>query len=103
MSGAFLVLVRIHPRAYFCTVVMGHLAFNTANESQKLMLRGPRSFIFSSFKYCISCCSVLRILYGSTSSINNVSLSPFTPENLISRDGFGHPVPRQPDSSPHSG
>ena len=49
MSGAFLVFVRIHPRVYLCTVVMGHLVFNTANESQKLMLRGPRSFIFSSF------------------------------------------------------
>ena len=24
------------------------------------------------------------------------SLSPFTPENLVSRDGFGSPVPRQP-------
>ena len=26
----------------------------------------------------------------------NVSLSPFAPENLASRDGFGSPVPRQP-------
>ena len=25
------------------------------------------------------------------------SLSPFAPENLASRDGFGSPVPRQPD------
>ena len=25
----------------------------------------------------------------------NISLSPFTPENLILRDGFGSPVPRQ--------
>ena len=49
MSGALLVLVRIHPRAYLCTVVMGHIIFNTANESQKLMLTGPRSFILSSF------------------------------------------------------
>ena len=24
------------------------------------------------------------------------SLSPFAPENLVSRDGFGSPVPRQP-------
>ena len=36
----------------------------------------------------------------------NISLSPFAPENLVSRDGFGSPVPRQhahldtqPDSS----
>ena len=26
----------------------------------------------------------------------NISLSPFAPENLISRDGFGSSVPRQP-------
>ena len=25
----------------------------------------------------------------------NISLSPFVPENLVSRDGFGSPVPRQ--------
>ena len=24
----------------------------------------------------------------------NISLSPFAPENLVSRDGFGIPVPR---------
>ena len=27
------------------------------------------------------------------------SLPPFAPDNLVSRDGFGHPVPRQPASS----
>ena len=26
----------------------------------------------------------------------NISLSPFAPENLVSRDGFDSPVPRQP-------
>ena len=26
----------------------------------------------------------------------NISLSPFVPENLVSRDGVGRPVPRQP-------
>ena len=26
----------------------------------------------------------------------NISLSPFAPENLVSGDGFGSPVPRQP-------
>ena len=26
----------------------------------------------------------------------NISLSAFVPENLVSRDGFGNPVPRQP-------
>ena len=37
----------------------------------------------------------------------NISLSAFVPENLISLDGFGSPVPRQPahlrPSSPYSG
>ena len=33
----------------------------------------------------------------------NISLSPFAPKNLVSRDGFGRPVPRQPAHSPHSG
>ena len=28
---------------------------------------------------------------------NVFSLSPFAPENLVSRDGFGSPVPRRPD------
>ena len=27
---------------------------------------------------------------------NDFSLSPFAPKNLVSRDGFGSPVPRQP-------
>ena len=26
----------------------------------------------------------------------NISLSPFAPENLVSQDGFGSSVPRQP-------
>ena len=30
------------------------------------------------------------------------SLSPFVQKNLISRDGLGRPVPRQPALSPHS-
>ena len=30
-----------------------------------------------------------------------VSLSPFAPENLVSRDKFGRPVPRQPAQLPH--
>ena len=29
----------------------------------------------------------------------NISLSAFAPENLVSRDGFGSPVPRQPGHS----
>ena len=33
----------------------------------------------------------------------NVSLSAFAPNNLVSRDGFGSPVPRQPVHSLYSG
>ena len=33
----------------------------------------------------------------------NISLSLFAPENLVSRESFGRPVPRQPAYSPHSG
>ena len=33
----------------------------------------------------------------------NISLSPFATENLISRDRFGRPIPRQPAHSPYSG
>ena len=33
----------------------------------------------------------------------NISPSPFAPENLAPRDGFGRPIPRQPAHSPHSG
>ena len=33
----------------------------------------------------------------------NIALSPLTAENLLSRDRFGNPVPRQPAHFPHSG
>ena len=33
---------------------------------------------------------------GQVNKENEFSLSPFAPENLVSRDGFGSPVPRQP-------
>ena len=33
---------------------------------------------------------------GSAEQIVFLSLSPFAPGNLVSRDGFGSPVPRQP-------
>ena len=33
----------------------------------------------------------------------NITLSPYIPENLVSRDRFSRPVPRQPAHSPYSG
>ena len=32
----------------------------------------------------------------------NISLSPLAPENMVSRDGYGRPVPRLPAYSPYS-
>ena len=32
----------------------------------------------------------------------NIPLSPYVPENLVSRDGFSRPVPRQPVYSPYT-
>ena len=40
---------------------------------------------------------------GQLNRENDLSLSPFAPENLASSDRFGRPVPRQPAQSPHSG
>ena len=42
-------------------------------------------------------------MYSQQNKEIDFSLSPFAPENLISRDGFGHPVPRKPAHFPHSG
>ena len=48
--------------------------------------------------------SIFRFLAVTTlAEAVNISLSPFAPENLVSRDGFGRPVPRQPAHSPHAG
>ena len=33
---------------------------------------------------------------GQLNNENNIPLSPCVPENLVSRDGFSRPVPRQP-------
>ena len=33
---------------------------------------------------------------GQLNRENNIPLSPCVPENLVSRDGFSHPVPHQP-------
>ena len=36
------------------------------------------------------------LLVFSLTGTMNISLSAFAPENLVSRNGFGSPVPRQP-------
>ena len=42
----------------------------------------------------IKFCGSLR--QGHRTGKMNISLYPFASENLVSRDGFGRPVPRQP-------
>ena len=39
---------------------------------------------------------VANLAHGQLKRENGYSLSAFTPEHLVSRDGFGSPVPRQP-------
>ena len=43
---------------------------------------------------------ILLVISGSGKI--NIPLSPFAPENLVSRDGFSRPVPRRPAHSPYS-
>ena len=40
--------------------------------------------------------SILLVVAEQTAGKIYFSLSPFAPENLVSIDGFGRPVPRQP-------
>ena len=45
-----------------------------------------------------------KVANPARSQLNmNISLSPFAPDNLVSRDGFDSPVPRQPAHSPYRG
>ena len=37
-----------------------------------------------------------KVASPARGQLNSISLSAFVPENLVSRDGFGSPVPRQP-------
>ena len=41
------------------------------------------------------------LVVSSTAGKMNMSLSAFAPKNLVSRDGFGSPLPRQP-AHPHT-
>ena len=37
-----------------------------------------------------------KVANPARGQLNNIPLSPCVPENLVSRDGFSRPVPRQP-------
>ena len=39
---------------------------------------------------------VTNLARGQLNRENSIPLSPYVPENLVSRDGFSRPVPRQP-------
>ena len=39
---------------------------------------------------------VANLARGQLNRENSIPLSPCVPENLVSRDGFSRPVPRQP-------
>ena len=41
-------------------------------------------------------CKVADPARGHLNRKNSIPLSPCVPENLVSRDGFSRPVPRQP-------
>ena len=47
-------------------------------------------------RVCINRVKLPTLHVVSSTGKNNISLSQFAPENLVSRDGFGSPVPRQP-------
>ena len=48
-------------------------------------------------------CKVANASRGQRNKEKGNLMSPFAPENLVSRDGFGRPIPRQPAHSLHSG
>ena len=59
--------------------------------------------VITSSRVCINRVRLPILLVVSRTGDMNISLSALAPKNLVSRDGFGHPVPRQPAHSPHSG
>ena len=48
-------------------------------------------------------CKAANPARGQLYKENEISLSPFAPENLVLRGGLGRPVPREPAHSPFSG
>ena len=60
-------------------------------------------YVWSSHKQSMGQpCKVAKILLAvSSTGKMNISRPPFAPETLVSRDGFGRPVPRHPAHSSH--
>ena len=60
------------------------------------MIRGA-VYVWSSHIYVRVWINRVRVANPARGQLNreNFSLTSFAPENLVSRDGFGSPVPRQ--------
>ena len=66
-------------------------------------LRDSEDMVITYSKGWINRVRLPILLVVSWTGKMNILLSPCVPENLVSRDGFSRPVPRQPAHSPYSG
>ena len=95
------VLTIIHARLNFGFNLEARI---TLSSVLLLLLRTSLSYCSSSHKCVVTHIARVWInrvrlpilLVVSWAGKMNISLSSFAPENLVSRDGFGSPVPRQP-------
>ena len=70
------------------------------------MSRGDVLYVWSSHVARVIRINRVRFSIPARGQLNRdffFFLSPFAPENLVSRDGFGSPIPRQPAHSSYSG
>ena len=89
-----------------CTVVVLHSSY-----IQRFYYYSTEKIysVFTGMYVCTYVCTVITysrvwinrvrlpiLLVVSCTGKNNIPLSPCVPENLVSRDGFSRPVPRQP-------
>ena len=67
-----------------------------------IRVHDPRLLLIAEYRSTVYGCRILLVvirIVGKT----NMSLSPFAPKNLVSRDRFDRPVPRHHAHFPHSG
>ena len=74
----------------------------TYNTYVPVLLNVQVQYVCIVIKVWINQVSLSNLLVVSWTEIMNISLSPFAPENLVSRDRFGRLVLRQSAPSPHS-
>ena len=73
-----------------------------AHNAPDLWDRGSM-YVCMVIRVCINRVRLPILLVVSWTGKMNIPLSPYAPENLVLRDGFSRPVPRQPTHSPYSG